>query len=85
MESSKCFWKNKKEKATEQLLYWPEKIIYNALVDSDISHDEVTRVINEEENYFYAEWKHWAKVNQLDDIEWDRLVEHSKKIGWNER
>ena len=39
-----------------------EKIISKALIDSDISYDEFTLVINEEQNYFRLKRNIRAKV-----------------------
>ena len=61
-----------------------EKIISKALIDSDISHDEFTQAINEEQNYFRPKESIKAKDNQLGDIEWGRLVKHGKRIGIDE-
>ena len=53
-------------------------MISKGLVDSDISHDDVTVVINEEKNnYVRLKKSIRAKVDQLGGSEWDRLVEHS--------
>ena len=40
-----------------------EKIISKALIDSDISHDEFTQAINEEQNYFRPKESIKAKDN----------------------
>ena len=60
-----------------------EKIISITIIDSDISHDEFTLVINEEQNYFRLKESKRAKDNQLGNIEPDRLTEQSKRIGMN--
>ena len=62
-----------------------EKVIYKALIDSDISRDELTQVISEEQNYFRQKESIIAKDNQLSDIKRDRLIEHGHRIGQNER
>ena len=78
--------KNKHRKFT----LWPrsklnsiEKIIFKALIDSDISQEEYTLVINEEQNYLRVEEIIRTKDSQL-DIERDTLIEHGKRIGINE-
>ena len=77
---------------TEKLVYWLEakiitwkKIISKALIDYNISHEEITPVINEEQNYFRLKESIRAKDDQLSDIERDRLIEHGKRVGQNER
>ena len=54
-----------------------EKIIFNALINSDINHEKFTLVVNEEENYPRPKESIRTKDSQLDDIERDRLIEHS--------
>ena len=82
----------KKKTNKERLFYWLEvneiaqkKIISKALADSNINYGEFTIVISEEQNCFRSKESIRAKDDQLDDIEWDRLIEHSKRIGQNER
>ena len=61
-----------------------EKIISKALIDSDISHDEFTLAI-EEQNYFRLK-NITVKDNQLGNIKRGRLrEEHGKGIRQNER
>lgn len=55
-----------------------EKIISNTLIDSDISRDQFTPVINEEQNYFRQRESIRWKDDQSGDIERDRSIEHSK-------
>ena len=57
------------------------KIISEALIKFDISHEEFTPVINEKENNFVLKKTTRAKYNQLSHVERDRLIEHGKKIG----
>ena len=42
-------------------------------------------MINEEQNYFRLKESIRAKGDQLSDIERDRLIEHGKRVGQNER
>ena len=56
-----------------------EKIKSEALIESDISHEEFTPVINEKQSYFMLKETIRAKYNQLSDIECDRLIKHDKK------
>ena len=62
-----------------------EKIISKALIDPDLSHEEFILVINKEQNYFRLKESIRAKDDQLSDIERDRLIEHGKRVGQNER
>ena len=62
-----------------------EKIISKALIDSDISHEELRLVIKEEQNYLRLKESIQKKDSQLDDIERDRLIEHGKRTGINEK
>ena len=62
-----------------------EKVISKALADSSINYDKFTIVINEDQNCFRSKESIRAKDDQFDDIEWDRLIEHSKRIVQNER
>ena len=76
-ETFRMFLKTMRRKKQTQKFYWPEKIISKGLVDSDISHDEVTVVINKEKNnYVRLKKSIRAKVDQLGGSEWNRLVEH---------
>ena len=50
--------------------------IPKVLIDSGISHEEFTLVINEEQNYFRLKESIRSKDDQLSDIERDRLIEH---------
>ena len=62
-----------------------EKIISKALIDSDISHEELRLVIKEEQNYLRLKESIQKKDSQLGDIERDRLIEHGKRTGINEK
>ena len=62
-----------------------EKIISQALIDSVISHGEFAVAFNEEQNYRILKDSIRAKGDQLGDIERDRLIDHRKKIGQNQR
>ena len=61
-----------------------ENIIYKAQIDSDISHEEFTLVINEEKKYLRLKESIRTKDCQQGDIERNRLIEHGKRIGINE-
>ena len=61
-----------------------ENIIYKAQIDSDISHEELTLVINEEQKYLRLKESIRTKYCQQGDIERDRLTEHYKRIGISE-
>ena len=54
------------------------------MIDSDISHEEFTVVINKEQNYFRLKESLKAKEVQLKDFEQDRSVEHDKRIRQHE-
>ena len=56
-----------------------------ALINSNITHEEFTQVINGEQNDFSLKDNTWRKDDQLSDIEQDRLTEHGKSTGQNER
>ena len=64
----------RKTKSTERLLCWLEanklnrigKIISKALIDFGISHQYLTLVINEEQNYFKLKANSRAKDDQRD-------------------
>lgn len=62
-----------------------DKIMSKALINSNITHEEFTQVINGEQNYFSLKDKTWRKDDQLSDTEQDRLTEHGKSTGQNER
>ena len=55
------------------------------MIDSNSNHEELTLMINEEQKYFRLKESIRAKDDQLSDNERDRLIEHGKKIGQNER
>ena len=55
------------------------------IADSNTSHENFILVINEEQNYFRLKESIRSKDNQLSNIEWNRLIEHGKSIGQNER
>ena len=56
-----------------------------ALINSNITHEEFTQVINGEQNDFSLKDNTWRKDDQQSDIEQDRLTEHGKSTGQNER
>ena len=60
------------------------KIISKVLIDSDISHDEFTLVINEKQSFFRLKENIRAKDDQLSDIEGERIIAHGKRTGENE-
>ena len=62
-----------------------EKITSKSQVDSDISHEVVTLVINEEQHYFRLKESIRAQDDHMGDIERDRLIDYSKRIGQNEK
>ena len=62
-----------------------DRIIPKALIDFDISHDDFTLVIDVERNCFGPKETIRAKVDQLLDIERDRLTEYGKRVGQNEQ
>ena len=61
-----------------------EEIIPKLLIDFDSSHEKFILVINEEQNWFRFLESIRAKSDQLSDIEWDRLIEHGKRIWQKE-
>ena len=61
-----------------------EKLISKALIDSDISREKFTLVINEKQNCLQLKKSIRTKDNQLDDIERDRMIEHGKRIKLKE-
>ena len=61
-----------------------EEIIPKLLIDFDSSHEKFILVINEEQNWFRFLESIRAKSDQLSDIEWDRLIEHGKRIRQKE-
>ena len=50
------------------------------MIDSDISREELTLVINEEQNYFKLTENIRKKANQLGDIEEKRSIGHGKRM-----
>ena len=78
----------RKKISIEGLLYWPkvklksiEKIISEALIDSDINHDEFNLVSNKEQNCFMLKERLRAEDDQLGDIERNKLKKLGKRIG----
>lgn len=75
------------------MLYWPEvsklnsieRIVSKLLIDSNISHAEFTLVINKEQNYFRIKESIRAKDDQLTEVEWNKLIDHGKRIEKNQR
>ena len=66
-----------------------EKIISKALIDFDmsheeLSHEELTLVINAEQNFIRLKESIRRKDSQLGDIKRDSLIQHGKIIGINE-
>ena len=53
------------------------------LIEFEVSHDEFTLVINEDQNYFRLKESIRPKEDCLGDIDRDRLTEHSKRIRIN--
>ena len=53
------------------------------LIEFEVSHDEFTLVINEDQNYFRLKESIRPKEDYLGDIDRDRLTEHSKGIRIN--
>ena len=62
-----------------------EHIISKALIDSDISHEEVKLMINEEQNWFRPKESIRANDVQLSDIERDRSIGNGKRVLQSER
>ena len=60
------------------------KIIFYALIDSDISYNEFTLMINKEQSYFRLKESIGAKEDQVGVIIKDRLIEYDRKAGSNE-
>ena len=61
-----------------------EKIMSKALMDSDMSHEEFTLVINEKQNFLRLKESIKRKDSQLGDIKRDRLIQHGKNNGISE-
>ena len=61
-----------------------EKIMSKALMDSDMSHEEFTLVINEKQNFLRLKESIKRKGSQLGDIKRDRLIQHGKNNGISE-
>ena len=62
-----------------------ENIVAKLLIDSNISHEEFTLVINKEQNYFRIKESIRAKDDQLTEVEWNKLIDHGKRIEKNQR
>ena len=60
-----------------------EKIISKTLIELDISHEEFTLMVNEQNNFFRPKESIREEKDHVDDIERDRLMEHGKMIGQN--
>ena len=61
-----------------------EKIMSKALMDSDMSHEKFTLVINEKQNFLRLKESIKRKDSQLGDIKRDRLIQHGKNNEINE-
>ena len=53
-------------------------------MDSDMSHEEFTLVINEKQNFLRLKESIKRKDSQLGDIKRDRLIQHGKNNGISE-
>ena len=53
-------------------------------MDSDMSHEEFTLVINEKQNFLRLKESIKRKDSQLGDIKRDRLIQHGKNNEINE-
>ena len=53
-------------------------------MDSDMSHEEFTLVINEKQNFLRLKESIKRKDSQLGDIKRDRLIQHGKNNKINE-
>ena len=62
-----------------------KKISYLSLINSDISHEEHTLVINEEQSCCRLKENIRVKDNLLDNIERDSLIKQVKRIGQNKK
>ena len=62
-----------------------ERIVSKLPIDSNISHAEFTLVINKEQNYFRIKESIRAKDDQLTEVEWNKLIDHGKRIEKNQR
>ena len=60
-----------------------EKTLSKGLIEFEVSHDEFTLAINEDQNYFRLKESIRPKEDCLGDIDRDRLTEHSKRIRIN--
>ena len=58
-----------------------EKIIYNALTDYAVNHEEFTLVIKEEQIYLGLKESIRTKDSQRRDLKSYRLIEHSQRNG----
>ena len=58
-----------------------EKMISKALIDSDISHEKFTLMINEEQYCLRLKESIRTKDSPLGAIERDRLTERGERIG----
>ena len=92
MELSKRFWKpcerkkiyikhRKTSLLTKNKLNSTEKLKSKALIDFDISHEKLTRVINGEQNYLRLKESIGIRNRWLGHIEKNRLIEYDKRIG----
>ena len=61
-----------------------KKKSYLSLINSDISHEEHTLVINEEQSCCRLK-ENRVKDNQLGNIERDSLIKQVKRIGQNKK
>ena len=62
-----------------------KKKSYLSLINSDISHEEHTLVINEEQSCCRLKENIRVKDNLLDNIERDSLIKQVKRIGQNKK
>lgn len=63
------------------MLYHRKKaLIYKALINSNVSHEEFTLLTHEEQSYFRLKGSIREKDDQVSDIEQDRLIEHEKRV-----
>ena len=57
-----------------------ETIIFKALIDNEISHEEFTAIINEERNYHKLKENIRMMKSQRSDIERNKMIEGGKRI-----
>ena len=60
-----------------------ETIIFKALVDSEVSHEEYTTIINEEEKYRRVKNDTGKMKSQKSDVEKDNWINEGKRIRVN--